>query len=46
MRNLLPKFTKRQWLTLIIIGLADFGNAICVSLQAPFFPQEASVIQI
>lgn len=42
MRNLLPKFTKRQWLTLIIIGLADFGNAICVSLQAPFFPQEVS----
>lgn len=42
MRNFLPKFTKRQWLTLIIIGLADFCNAICVSLQAPFFPQEVS----
>ncbi|XP_031635740.1 MFS-type transporter SLC18B1-like [Contarinia nasturtii] len=41
MQNLLPNFTKRQWLTLIIIGLADFCNAICVSLQAPFFPQEA-----
>lgn len=46
MRNFLPNFTKRQWLTLIIIGLADFCNAICVSLQAPFFPQEASVIEI
>lgn len=33
-------FTKRQWLTLAVIGLADFCNAICVSLQAPFFPQE------
>lgn len=35
------KFTKRQWLTLIVMGLADFCNAICVSLQAPFFPAEA-----
>lgn len=34
-------FTRRQWLTLIIMGLADFCNAICVSLQAPFFPNEA-----
>lgn len=34
-------FTKRQWMTLLIIGLADFCNAICVSLQAPFFPAEA-----
>uniref|UniRef100_U5EXX6 Putative mfs-type transporter n=1 Tax=Corethrella appendiculata TaxID=1370023 RepID=U5EXX6_9DIPT len=34
-------FTKRQWLTLIVMGLADFCNAICVSLQAPFFPKEA-----
>lgn len=35
------EFTKRQWLTLIVVALADFFNAICVSLQAPFFPQEA-----
>jgi MFS family permease len=34
-------FTKRQWSTLIIIGLADFFSAICISLQAPFFPKEA-----
>ncbi|XP_022919162.1 MFS-type transporter SLC18B1-like [Onthophagus taurus] len=34
-------FSKRQWLTLIVIGIADFFNAICVSLQAPFYPQEA-----
>ncbi|CAG5107905.1 Similar to Slc18b1: MFS-type transporter SLC18B1 (Mus musculus) [Cotesia congregata] len=34
-------FTKRQWLTLIVISIADFANAICVSLQAPFYPREA-----
>lgn len=36
------KFSKRQWLTLIVISIADFCNAICVSLQAPFYPQEVS----
>ncbi|XP_058803073.1 MFS-type transporter SLC18B1-like [Phymastichus coffea] len=35
------QFTKRQWLTLIVISIADFANAVCVSLQAPFYPQEA-----
>ncbi|XP_044268827.1 MFS-type transporter SLC18B1-like isoform X2 [Tribolium madens] len=35
------QFTRRQWLTLIVIGIADFCNAICVSLQAPFYPAEA-----
>ncbi|KOC69871.1 MFS-type transporter SLC18B1 [Habropoda laboriosa] len=39
----MAQFTKRQWLTLIVISLADFANAICVSLQAPFYPQEASM---
>ncbi|XP_072382231.1 MFS-type transporter SLC18B1-like [Diabrotica undecimpunctata] len=34
-------FTKRQWSTLIVIGIADFCNAVCVSLQAPFYPQVA-----
>ena len=28
-------------MTLLIIGLSDFFNAICVSLQSPFFPKEA-----
>ncbi|XP_063223855.1 MFS-type transporter SLC18B1-like [Bacillus rossius redtenbacheri] len=37
----LPSFTKRQWLTLVVFGVADFCNAICVSLQAPFYPHEA-----
>ncbi|XP_012275314.1 MFS-type transporter SLC18B1 [Orussus abietinus] len=35
------QFTRRQWLTLIVISIADFANAICVSLQAPFYPHEA-----
>lgn len=38
---MMVKFTKRQWLTLIVISIADFANAVCVSLQAPFYPQEA-----
>ncbi|KAL0281503.1 UNVERIFIED_CONTAM: hypothetical protein PYX00_002475 [Menopon gallinae] len=38
---MLPNFTKRQWLTLIVFSIADFCNAICVSLQAPFYPKEA-----
>ncbi|XP_041974149.1 MFS-type transporter SLC18B1-like isoform X2 [Aricia agestis] len=36
-------FTRRQWLTLIVISIADFCNAICVALQAPFFPHEAEL---
>jgi len=36
----MAKFTKQQWLTLIVISIADFANAICVSLQAPFYPHE------
>ncbi|XP_032681295.1 MFS-type transporter SLC18B1-like isoform X1 [Odontomachus brunneus] len=35
------QFTRRQWLTLVVISIADFANAVCVSLQAPFYPQEA-----
>lgn len=38
----MASFTRRQWLTLIVISIADFCNAICVSLQAPFYPQEVS----
>ncbi|XP_023933722.1 MFS-type transporter SLC18B1 [Bicyclus anynana] len=35
------EFTRRQWMTVVVISVADFCNAICVALQAPFFPQEA-----
>ncbi|XP_073985292.1 MFS-type transporter SLC18B1-like [Rhodnius prolixus] len=37
----LSHFSKRQILTLIVFSIADFCNAICVSLQAPFYPKEA-----
>lgn len=35
------RLTKRQWITIAVFALADFCSAICVSLQAPFYPQEA-----
>lgn len=35
------KYTKRQILSLVIIAIANFCSAICVSLQAPFYPAEA-----
>lgn len=41
--TMVVQFTRRQWLTLIVISIADFANAICVSLQAPFYPQEVSL---
>ncbi|PZC87305.1 hypothetical protein B5X24_HaOG201541 [Helicoverpa armigera] len=37
----LADFSRRQWLTIVVISIADFCNAICVALQAPFYPQEA-----
>lgn len=37
----LSTFSKRQLLTLVVFSIADFCNAICVSLQAPFYPKEA-----
>uniref|UniRef100_A0A0A9Z5S3 Major facilitator superfamily (MFS) profile domain-containing protein n=1 Tax=Lygus hesperus TaxID=30085 RepID=A0A0A9Z5S3_LYGHE len=35
------KLTKKQWLTLCAIGSVHFSGAICISLQAPFYPKEA-----
>lgn len=37
----LSKFSRRQLLTLVVLSIGDFCNAICVSLQAPFYPAEA-----
>ncbi|CAB3360916.1 Hypothetical predicted protein [Cloeon dipterum] len=37
----MAKFTRAQKLTLGVFGFANFCNAICVSLQAPFYPKEA-----
>ncbi|KPI93562.1 MFS-type transporter C6orf192 [Papilio xuthus] len=34
-------FSRRQWLIIVVISIADFCNALCVALQAPFYPQEA-----
>ena len=31
-------YTRQQWLTLIVFAIADFCSAVCVSLQAPFYP--------
>lgn len=37
------KFTRKQWVTLFAIGSVHFSSAICISLQAPFYPQEAEL---
>ena len=36
------RFSRRQWITVAVFALVDFCSAVCVSLQAPFYPQEAS----
>ena len=40
----LPDLTNRQWATAGVIAFADFCSAVCVSLQAPFYPAEVSAI--
>lgn len=35
------RYTRRQWVTLVVFSFAQFCNAVCVSLQAPFYPSEA-----
>jgi len=37
----LPNFTKKQWLITITFVVVNFCNAMCVSVQAPFYPHEA-----
>lgn len=34
-------YTRKEWLTLVTIGCVQFTCAICISLQAPFYPAEA-----
>jgi len=34
-------FTRKQWLTIITFVVVNFCNAMCVSMQAPFYPREA-----
>ncbi|KAG0716838.1 MFS-type transporter SLC18B1 [Chionoecetes opilio] len=35
------KYSRRQWVILVVFSFAQFCNAVCVSLQAPFYPSEA-----
>jgi len=35
------RFTRQQWLTAITFVVVNFCNAMCVSMQAPFYPHEA-----
>jgi len=37
----MASFTKDQWLTIITFVIVNFCNAMCVSMQAPFYPREA-----
>ena len=37
----MASYTRRQWLILVVFSFAQFCNAVCVSLQAPFYPSEA-----
>ncbi|XP_066990122.1 MFS-type transporter SLC18B1-like [Macrobrachium rosenbergii] len=37
----MSRYTRQQWLTLIVFAIADFCSAVCVSLQAPFYPSMA-----
>merc|ERR1712018_174035 len=36
-----PNFSRQQWLTAITFVVVNFCNAMCVSMQAPFYPAEA-----
>lgn len=40
---LLPRLTNRQWATALVIAFADFCSAVCISLQAPFYPAEVFI---
>lgn len=35
------KFTLSEWIILAVVGSVHFCCAICISLQAPFYPEEA-----
>jgi len=37
----LPSFSRHQWVTIVVFIVAEFCSAVCVSLQAPFYPHEA-----
>jgi len=35
-------FTREQWLTILTFVIVNFFNAMCASMQAPFYPREAA----
>ncbi|XP_067014314.2 MFS-type transporter SLC18B1 [Anabrus simplex] len=37
------KFTRRELVTLLVLGSVHFASSICISLQAPFYPKEAEL---
>lgn len=37
------KLSRRQWLTVLVFGVANLTSAVCISLQAPFYPLEVSI---
>jgi MFS family permease len=37
----LGNMSRQQWLTVITFVVVNFCNAMCVSMQAPFYPREA-----
>lgn len=39
--GILPNFTRKQWLITATFIVVNFCNAMCVSMQAPFYPHEA-----
>lgn len=38
----MAKYSRRQYLIIIVISLAQFCSSVCFSLQAPFYPSEAN----
>lgn len=41
MFEMFRNFDRRQWLIFVVFSISNFCQAICVSLQAPFYPHEA-----
>ena len=41
MFEMFRNFDRRQWMIFIVFSISNFCQAICVSLQAPFYPHEA-----
>jgi len=38
----MSSFTREQWLTILTFVVVNFFNAMCASMQAPFYPREAA----